>query len=213
MLEQSCQALMGAGVTTAADCTAVHQATLATALRTTPVNNPQQADATMTCPGAATPRLLFDSESGTPTANFVAGANWSRNGIPGWGQVAHSNPAAWSNAESSTSGASSLVAAAAIGLPAGQPSYLLFHHWRLLDYDSGGFYDAGTVAVDDTADAAGPVDVASLPWVNGPTQTIFSGSGNPAQGRKGFGGDSRGYIASRVDLSSSRARRSNPSSP
>ena len=41
VLEQSCAALQGAGVMTAANCTAVHQATLATELRNTPVDNPQ----------------------------------------------------------------------------------------------------------------------------------------------------------------------------
>ena len=51
---------------TAANCTAVHQATLATELRNTPVNNPQPADATATCPAGTTLRTLFDSESGTP---------------------------------------------------------------------------------------------------------------------------------------------------
>ena len=42
-------------------------------------------------------------------------------------------------------------------------------------------------------------DAIALDWVNGPAQTI-SGTGNPANGRLGFGGDSRGYVASRVDL-------------
>ena len=36
-----------------------------------------------------------------------------------------------------------------------------------------------------------------LPWVNGPTRTLQA-----APARKGFGGDSRGYLASRVNLSS-----------
>lgn len=202
VLEQSCQTLMGSGVMTAADCTAVHQATLATELRTTPVNNPQPADATMTCPAGTTVRVLLDSESGAPTTKFSGPGSWSRNGIPGWGENAHSNPASWSNSEPSTSGAASLVATSGVALPAGQASYLFFQHWRLLDYDSGSFYDAGTVEVDDLGDASGPLDTAGLPWVNGPTNTIRSGVGNPAGGRLGFGGDSRGYLASRVDVSS-----------
>ena len=194
VLEQACAALQTAAVMTAANCTAVHQATLATELRNTPVNNPQPADATVTCPAGTTARTLFDSESGTPTAKFIAGTNWSRNGIPGWGQVAHTNPAAWSNAESSTAGAATLTASSPIALPAGQPSYLFFQHWRMLDYEPGSFYDAGTVEINGAATAA-------LPWVNGPNETIFSGSGNPKAGQKGFGGDSRGYLASRLDLS------------
>jgi hypothetical protein len=63
-------------------------------------------------------------------------------------------------------------------------------------------YDAGTVEVDNAGDASPPVDTAALPWVNGPTDTITTVDTNPAAGRKGFGNDSRGYLASRLDLSS-----------
>ena len=73
VLDQSCQALIGTGVMNAANCTAVHQATLATELHLTPVNNPQPADATMTCP-SGTPRVIFNSETGNPAAKFTAGS-------------------------------------------------------------------------------------------------------------------------------------------
>jgi Zn-dependent metalloprotease len=195
VLEQSCAALQGQGVMTAADCAAVHQATLATELRTTPVLNPQPADATVSCPTGGNLRVLFESESGNPAAKFTAGANWSRNGIPGWGQNAHTNPASWSNAEAASVGQAKLTATSPIALPAGQAAYLFFQHWRLLDYDGGGFYDGGTVEINNTPTAA-------LPWVNGPNETMFNGFLNPIPGQKAFGGDSRGYIASRLDLSS-----------
>ena len=195
VLDQQCQALIGAAVMTAANCTAVHQAGLATELHLTPVNNPQPSDATISCPAGTTPRVLLDSETGTPTTKFTAGTAWSRNGVPGWGEIAHSNPSAWSSYEATPSNSSSLTAAAPIALPAGQASYLFFHHWRLLQYTAASvFNDAGTVELNGA-------DAAALPWVNGPAQTI-NGTSNPANGRLGFGGDSRGYIASRVDLSS-----------
>jgi hypothetical protein len=195
VLDQSCAALQTAAVMTAANCTAVHQSTLATELRNTPVNNPQPTDATVSCPAGTSPRTLLDSESGTPTAKFTAGTGWSRNGVPGWGQIAHSNPDAWSAYEATPSSTSSLTASAPVALPAGQASYLFFQHWRLLQYTGAGVYlDAGTVEIDGA-------DAAPLPWVNGPAQAI-NGAGNPANGRLGFGGDSRGYVASRVDLSS-----------
>jgi bacillolysin len=201
VLEQSCAALQSQGVMTAANCAAVHQATLATELRTTPTNNPQPADATATCPAGTTLRTLFDSESGTPAAKFIAGAGWSRDGIPGWGQVAHSAPGAWTNDESATSASSSLTATTPIALPAGQASYLFFQQWRVLDYVTDplpgdtGFYDGGTVEINGAATANGS-------WVNGPTDIMSSVSGNPIGGQKAFGGDSRGYLASRLDLSS-----------
>ena len=195
VLEQSCAALQGAGVMTAANCTAVHQATLATELRNTPAKNPQPADATVSCANGGTARTLFESESGTPASKFTAGTGWSRNGVAGVGEIAHTNPASWSNEEPVVAGSYPLVATTAVALPAGQPSYLHFHHWRYLEYDSSAFYDLGTVEVNGA-------DAAALPWVNGPSEVIAGGGGNPAAGRKGFGGDSRGYVASRVDLSS-----------
>ena len=144
--------------------------------------------------------MLLDSETGTPSSTFTAGPTWSRDGVAGWGQVAHTNPAAWGSSNPSTAGASTLVATSGTALPAGQPSFLFFQHWRLLETEAA-FRDAGTVEVDDTGDLAGPVDTASQPWTNGPVQTINSFS-NPANGRLGFAGDSRGYLASRLDLSS-----------
>ncbi|QIG43472.1 hypothetical protein G5V58_12485 [Nocardioides anomalus] len=202
VLEQSCATLQAAGQMTAANCEAVHQATLATELRQTPLNAAQPADAQATCPTGSVARTLFDSESGDPASKFVAGATWDRAGVDGFGPVAKSGTSSWSSEEPATAGRSSLVAANGISLPAGRTSYLYFQHWRLLDYDYGGVaYDAGTVEVDDVATPDGPVDAAGLPWVNGPEQTILS-STNPANKRKGFGGDSRGYTASRLDLSS-----------
>ena len=194
VLDQSCQALLAGGTSgfTASDCTNVHKATLATQLRDTPTTNPQPADATAGCPAGTTKRVLLDSETGTPASTFVAGPTWAREAT-----LSHSAPDAWVSGDPATVGTSSLVASASVALPAGQSSFLYFQQWRVLDYDTGGFYDAGTVEVDA---GAGPVDTASLPWVNGPSQTIHSGFSNPAAGRLGFGGDSRGYLASRVDL-------------
>ena len=202
-LEQSCASLQAVGAMTAANCTAVHEGTLATELRQTPVNAAQPADATTTCPGTSVPRVLFNGEAGDPATSFVAGPTWSRNGLAEWGPNAHSKPGAWSSEEPTSAGTSALVAAAGVALPAGRAAFMHFQQWRVLDYDYGGVaYDAGTVEVDDTGDAAPPVDTAALPWVNGPENVIATGFGNPAAGRKGFGTDSRGYLASRVDLSS-----------
>ncbi|KQW43086.1 hypothetical protein ASC77_22635 [Nocardioides sp. Root1257] len=196
VLDQSCQALLAGGTAgfTADDCTNVHKATLATQLRDTPTNNPQPADAAADCPAGTTKRVLMDSETGAPASTFVAGPTWAREAT-----LSHSAPDAWVSSDPAAVGTSALVASTSVPLPAGQSSYLYFQQWRVLDYDTGGFYDGGTVEVDA---GAGPVDTASLPWINGPSQTIHSGFSNPAAGRLGFGGDSRGYLASRVDLSS-----------
>ena len=45
-----------------------------------------------------------------------------------------------------------------------------------------------------------PLDTAALPWVNGPTQTLAPAA--QRRTRRAFGGDSLGWVASRLDLSS-----------
>jgi Zn-dependent metalloprotease len=197
VLDQSCQALLAAGTAgfTAADCAEVHKATLATELRQTPTNNPQPADAEATCP-TGVKRVLFDSETGA-AATKLTSTSWSRDGA-----IAHTGPDSWSVADASTTRTMSLAMSAGVPLPAGQASYLHFQQWRALDWEPGAFYDAGTVEVDDTGDAAPAADAAGLPWVNGPTDVIDKTYGTPTTATVGFGGDSRGFVASRADLSS-----------
>ncbi|MDH2416397.1 M4 family metallopeptidase [Nocardioides sp. CER19] len=209
VLEQSCQALVTAQRVgfTSADCTRVHQATVATELRTTPTQARQPADAPAnSCPSGTRQVEMLDSETGN-AATFTAGPNWVRGASPTWGSNATSGTASWSNTHpwssaDTTPGASSLTLATPVSLPAGQRSYLRFQGWYLLDYVDATYYDAGTVEVDRTDDPQPPIDAATLPWVDGPSQVIAEGSGNPAAGRLGFGGDSRGWIASQLDLSS-----------
>lgn len=202
VLDQSCQALLarpGSGFT-AEDCTAVHAATLATELRQTPAQNPQPADADAACPGDTTKRVLFDSETGDATSKFVRGYTWYRGGIPGWGDIAHSAPAAWGSTSPASIVPSSLTLAQGVTLPGGQPSYLHFQQWHLLEHDPAlsEYYDGATVEIDS---GSGPVDTAGQPWVNGPNGVIDSNYGNPSGGASAFVGDSRGYLASRLDLS------------
>lgn len=194
VLDQSCQALLADDTDgfTAADCAAVHQATLATELHQTPLNSAQPDDAEATCPSGIK-RVLLDSETGNPTAK-LASTTWSRDSA-----LAHSGPDSWSVGNVPTTGAWHLSMPTGVALPGGQKSYLFFRHWRVLDWQPGHNYDVGTVEVDDSS---GPADTAGLPWVNGPTDVIDKTFGNPASATLGFGGDSRGYLASRADLSS-----------
>ena len=48
--------------------------------------------------------MLFDSESGNPASKFSAGAAWSRDGIAGWGQDAHTRSGSWANSEPASVG-------------------------------------------------------------------------------------------------------------
>ncbi len=209
-LDQSCQDLVTAGTAgfTSDDCAGVHAATLATELRTTPTFASQPDDASAnSCPVGTQQVVMFDSESGNRGAKFTLGNNWSDTESPYYGSNATSDVLSWSNtrnwsAAATAPASSSLTFASAVNLPAGQPSYLWFQGWYLLDYDNSGFYDAGTVEVNGT-DAATLAPVNGQPaWINGPTNRISNLYGNPAGGRLGFGGDSHGWIASQLDLSS-----------
>ena len=207
VLDQSCQDLVTAGSPgfTTADCTAVHQAGLATELATTPTNAPQPPDAPASCPADTTKRVLFDSETGDPGSKFVKGTTWARAPDDAgslWGSNATSGVDSWYSRDPASITSAPLMAANAVSLPAGQPSYLWFQHWRLLEFGGSSYYDGGTVEVDDWDSPDPPQDVSGLPWVNGPTQVLSSSFGNPKGGMKSFSGDSRGFVASRVDLSS-----------
>ncbi|CUR54746.1 putative Thermolysin [metagenome] len=200
VLDQSCQDLVTAGRAgfTADDCTDVHAATLATELRTTPTNAPQPADARATCPSGTSKRVLFNSESGTPAAKFVEGDTWTRAPDGVAGPNATSGRTSWFSYEPTFTHVSPMVLKTGLRLPAGQRSYLRFQQWRALDYDPlPVYYDGGTVELDDVATAAGPAATARLAWVNGPTQPIEAHAD-----RLGFGGDSFGWIASRLNLTS-----------
>jgi len=199
VLDQSCQALLAAGTSgfAADDCASVHRATLATELRSTPAQNPTSADAEATCAPGKSRRVLFDSETGTPAAKFSAGPTWGRGSGP-----AHSGGSAWLSDEPSTAGASSLTMGSGVALPAGQPSYLFFQRWHVLDYYDTEMYDALTVKIDDLSTPDPALDLTGYPgWDNGPNGSVFTGTDNPAAGQSGFGFDSRGFTASRLDLS------------
>ena len=178
------------------DCTNIAKAVTATQLRTTPTNAPQPADAPRTCPTGSF-RLLFDSETGAPASSFTAGGLWTRLTNPSSGGNATSGHDSWYADDPGATITSPLALAAPITLPAGQPTYLWFQQWRLLGYSGSTFYDGGTVEVDNTADTFSAYDGSSFSWVNGPTQNLAGAH----TGRKGFGSDSFGWVASRVDIS------------
>jgi hypothetical protein len=56
------------------------------------------------------------------------------------------------------------------------------------------------VEVADTTRGHGPRPAEGLVWVNGPHAEVDTSFGNPAVGRVGFSGNSRGYLASRMTL-------------
>lgn len=216
VLDQSCQSLVkksGSGFT-ATTCANVHKAGLATQLTTEPAAAPHPADAAATCPSGTTKRELFNSETGTPSTKFVTGSTWGRASTSdpdslGDGLNAHSGTAAWHSSDPDVVITSSLVMRTGVALPSARKSYLHFQQWRHLESDVQGadpgtrtYYDGGTV--EAASNGGAPISLAPLPWVNGPVQQ------QAVTGLTVFGGDSFGYVASRVDLSSLAGRSVKP---
>jgi hypothetical protein len=199
-LDQSCQDLLArpGSVFTAADCTAVHQATLATQLASPPANVPLTTPAGTTC-ASGTKRVLFDSEAGNPAAAFTptqgAPAGWRRD------SGTFADPT-WFVDDTSGNTANSLSLDAGVALPAGQLSFLSFRGWWVLDFEPSlttpTYYDGGTVELAVDGGASSPLMTG---WTNGPGSTLIADLANPWRGLAAFSGDSRGWVQSRVDLS------------
>ena len=133
VLDQSCQDLLNAGVGgfTAATCTSVHRAGVATELTTTPTNALQPAGRPADLPGrygAAGPVRQRERVTRRPSSR--PGRREPR-GVGCPGSNATSGQDAWfpsTRRRPPAAGWSPF----AIGLPAGQKSYLWFQQWRLL---------------------------------------------------------------------------------
>lgn len=202
VLEQSCATLQGP-VLTEADCTAVHDAVLATEMTTRPPSEPVR-DAARTCPGTTAKRVLFDPTSEVDQGAFTAPTGWTRTPAEGVIPNAYSGDTAWF-AENGATNADDLVAHlpmqadAWIDLPAGQPAYLAFRHWHAFEAwpEEGEYYDGGTVEL--ARNGAPAVNLESRTWAYGPKRTLAYNLLAP--GRTAFGGTSKGWVGSRVDLS------------
>ena len=172
------------------------------------------------CPAGSTMRELFNSETGAPSTKMVSSAAgmWGYGVNDDWGSNATSGLDSWlgwnpdpggrpvvrvadcSNRHRAAGGAEVVPA-----LPAVAPVRVVPGR------ASGPYLDGGTVEVDA---GSGPVDAAALPWTNGPAQTLSAWSAsvpNEWAGRKAFAGDSFGWTASQLDLSSFAGKTVKPS--
>ena len=154
---------------------------LATELRTTPdATRRSRADAPKTCPTGYAPRLLFDSETGTPATQVRRPApRWPR----GYDATATGAATRVSGKDSWYADdpdpaprrprLRSMLRDRRSALPAGQPTLPVVPALAAASsYEPAA--DATTTVArwrsTTPATPAGPVDAASLPWVNGPTR-------------------------------------------
>ncbi|HVK26788.1 MAG TPA: M4 family metallopeptidase [Nocardioides sp.] len=203
VLEQSCTTMQGSALT-AADCTAVHQAVLATEMTTRPAGEPVR-DAARTCPGTTVKRVLLDPASETDQAAFTAPAGWTRTPDPAVVPNAYSGDTAWFAEDGATDDETLLAhlpiqASSWIDLPDGQPAYLAFRHWHVFESwpEAGEYYDGGTVEL--VRDGTTTVNLESRPWAAYGPSRMLAYNLLPS-GRTAFAGTSKGWTGSRVDLS------------
>lgn len=210
-LDQSCADLLTAGTAdfTAANCTAVHQAGLATELSTNPSKALHANDAATTCPAGTAKRVLLDSETDPMTKFAPVGTGWTRESTAGTTNATSGTDSWYAEDPGGATPSSAWIktnplrSSSSIALPAGQESFLSFENWYVFDYYNGVYYDGGTVelGVDGGIPAYGSTNGAT--WVNGPNHTLASGYGNTGSGQPAYSGDSHGWSVSRLDLTPS----------
>ena len=202
-LESACTTLINSNSITSADCAEVAKATLATELATQPANalTPQ---APVCAAGDATPVFADDAEFGLDTAKWSqvkvdlsgAASTWAASAsypASGTQSLLGDNPA----------GASDNALQQANGIVLPTAAYLRFRHAYAFETSPGGanHWDGGVVEYS-TNNGTTWTDISTLTVTNGyPAGTIHSSLTNGLSGRAGFIGNSTGYIATRVDLS------------
>ena len=195
MLDQCCQALLAGGrpdspPPTAPPCT---RRRWPPSCATTPTNNPQPADADgdaartgdpSGCCSTARPARRPRSSSPAPAGRVRTRARPTRAQRPG--RVDRRRRAAPRAAPPCADAATGDRAA---GRPAVVPVLPALAGARLRQRRRSTTPAPSRSTTPRRARSTPP----ALPWVNGPSETINSGFGNPAAGQQGFGGDSRGY--------------------
>jgi len=212
-LPQACVGLVGTLGITVGDCAQVEAAVGAVEMATDPPQAP--APEAPVCPDGIAPMDLFaddfeDPESGNWTTSAEGGWNW-RYPPPDTQRYATSGDlnlwgpdTGWPEGNPNTGGKhfgdARIRMTDPVALPPGTQPYLWFRHAWFFDTTGGANYDGGVVeyATDgDDWNDAGPLFTH-----NGYNGTLnASTSTNPLNGRSAFVDVSRGYVSTRLDLS------------
>lgn len=205
VLAATCDELAAApaGALDEADCDAVRDATAATELDQPPAD-PRGAlgEAARSCPTETSEGLLERDDDG------LDGFAWSttpelwfrtEDGIPPYARSGESslfgfNPDPtneYADPQVSTATSKPLAVPQTVG-----GVFFHFHHAFALDHVDETFYDGATVRVERQVGSEwAPVTMPESAWVNGPDKQIVG-----RDGFTGFGGDSKGWGSSRLDL-------------
>jgi Zn-dependent metalloprotease len=206
-LQAACEDLIGTAGITAGDCTEVTDALDAVEMGdswacTSPA---PQAEIPPLCPGAAAPSLLadFDWETFIGLADCSTGgytAGWCVNGPTTFLGPFNTSPehSVWGYSPSDV-GAYALTLDTTGSLPAG--TFAQFNHSFGFDDFFGFYYDGGLLQYS-TNDGSSWSDANSLVSAGMAYNGTITSAMNPADGLAAFVGDSWGFTATRLDLSS-----------
>ena len=191
---------------TQANCDSVGSAVAATELSSAPANASAAArEAPVRCPTAdSVNTLLKRDDDGVDGFGFTTTSPlWTRapdGEAPAYATKGKESLFGWDPDPGLGDPASGTVTSAPFEVTASTGgTHLNFHHAYIMEWDGSDYYDGGQVIVQKRVDGVWTTVSSGLPWVNGPTRHI---DGGLASGFTGFGGDSRGYGSSEVDLSS-----------
>ena len=188
---------------TEADCTSVSSAVAATELSSAPANAAAAArEAPVRCPTATSVNTLLkrDDDDFDDFSFSSASPLWTRapdGDLPSYA-TSGKESLFGADPDPSLGPASGSVTSAPFQVAASTGgTHLNFHHAYIMEWDGREYYDGGEVVVQKLVNGSWTT-VTGLPWVNGPNRHIV---GDTAAGFTGFGGDSRGYGSSQVNLS------------
>jgi bacillolysin len=212
LLPQACRGLVGRHGFAAGDCGTVRRAVTATQMLVQP-RVATAPEAPRCSPANARSRRLFRDTMERPSRRvWRLGRLWRR--LPGRPGAAPFQPYATSGRRSlfglnpdpqrGMPARSSVTLKRGIRVPARGRTYLRFDHARLFEYAPARerYYDGGLV--EYSVGGRRWTSASGLRWANGPRQRIVLGRG--PSGFRGFGGDSHGYVSSRLDLTRFRGR-------
>lgn len=206
-LQQACSDLIGTAGITANDCTQVKKALDAVEMDKPTCSPP---DIPAFCPAGQGPSDVFaddleNNASGKWLNSFISrGANhWSGcDGAPNIycaGFAASGNYAFWGRDDGRT-GDSRVIMNAPVTLPAG--SRLQFKHFYSFANTGTTFFDGGVIEYSTNGLTGTWIDAGSLVTAGAGYGGAVNSLSNPINSRNAFVGDSLGYTASQLDLSS-----------
>ena len=222
-LNQACTDLIGttpkqgngspsaSGAISAANCTEVAEAVLATEMALQPTLPGAAAPEAPLCPSGTPTITLFDNLENTSSGNWTSAAISGGNG---WYYPQNTHPYTGFDATYATSGTtnlwgynqpvttdSAITMTAGVTLPA--KGFLHFDHAYGFEDDIsvGPQYRWDGGVVEYQVAGGSWTDVGALVSVNGYNGTISTLDTNPLKGRSAFTAQSNGYISSRYDLS------------